>query len=162
MNVLLVCTGNTCRSPMAETLLDDAVDRSSLHGKVKIKSAGTFAATDAGATEEAQQVMEEMGLSLGRHKTRPFTKELAEWADVILAMGKEQIEHMEAIAPDMADKMHTLLGYGMYIDGEPAANSLEVTDPYGGDIEDYRDCAEQIKEAVDSVVSRWEKQGIED
>lgn len=159
MNVLLVCTGNTCRSPMAEALIDDAVDRSStLHGEVKLETAGTFAAEGAGATEEAVRAMDEMGLSIAKHKTRQFTKELAEWADIILAMGKEQIEHMEVIAPEQTDIMHTLLGYADYVDGDPAENIYELSDPFGGDLEDYEACAAQLKEAAEKVVHRWEKE----
>ena len=79
MKVLVVCTGNTCRSAMAQELLDDAVDRSSnLDGKVKCASAGTFACEGAEATREAIEVMEEMGLSLDKHRAQQFTEELAE------------------------------------------------------------------------------------
>ena len=98
IKVLVVCTGNTCRSPIAQELLDDAVDRSSsLGGKVKVSSAGTFTAEDAEATREAQEVAEEYGLSLERHKAQQFTAEMAEKADIILAMDAIVYEQMEAI-----------------------------------------------------------------
>lgn len=159
MNILLVCTGNTCRSPMAETLLDDAVDRSSiLHGQVKIQSAGTFAAEGAEATPEAVRVMDEMGLSLEKHISQQFTDELAKWADLVLAMGKEQMEHMEVIAPEEVEKMHTLIGFGEGVDGSPIGNHYEICDPYGEDIEEYRECAKQLKEMIDLAVLRLERE----
>ena len=158
MNVLFVCTGNTCRSPMAETLMDDAVDRSSsLHGEVKTKSAGTFACEDAEATREAMQAMDELGLNLRKHEAEQFSPELAEWADIIVAMGREQMEHMEVIAPDAQHKMHTLLGYIDGISGEPVDNRYEVCDPFGKGIEEYRECAAQLKNAIDRFVKILEK-----
>lgn len=144
---------------MAETLMDDAIDRSSdLHGNVKIKSAGTFACEDAEATPEAIRTMEELGLSLKKHEAEQFTPEFAEWADIILAMSKEQIEHMEVIAPEEQHKMHTLLGYVEGITGEPLDDGYEVLDPFDEGMEEYRGCAAQLKEAIEKLVPVLEQE----
>lgn len=157
MNLLFVCSGNTCRSPMAETLMDDIVDRSkSLHGDVKVKSAGTFACEGAQATPEAVCVMEEMGLSLKRHEAVQFSKENAGWADLILAVAKEQIEHMEVIAPDDVSKMHTLLGYVHGIEGEPADQEYDILDPFDEGMEEYRICATQLRDGVNMLAKKLE------
>lgn len=159
IKVLVVCTGNTCRSPMAQELLDDAIDRSSiLRGKVKCKSAGTFACEDAEPTLEATEVMEEMGLSLEKHRAVQFTEELAEKFDIILAMGPVVFEQMEALAPDCADKMHTLLGYANGIDGDVSGEEYCVIDPFDEDMDEYRACANQLKEACEKIVRRLEKE----
>ncbi|MEG0258168.1 MAG: hypothetical protein RR632_07685 [Christensenella sp.] len=159
MNVLFVCTGDTCRSPMAETIMDDAVDRSrSLHGEVKIKSAGTFACEDAEPTEEAVRTMEEMGLEIDKHVAEQFTPEQAAWADIILAMGKELIEHMEVIAPEDTHKMHTLLGYAKGVCGEPVDSSYDICDPFDEGMEEYRECAQQMKAAIELLVERLERE----
>ena len=143
---------------MAETLMDDAVDRSSsLRGNVKVNSAGTFACEDAEATPEAIRVMEEMELSLKKHEAEQFSPELAEWADLIFAMGKEQMEQMEAIAPEYTGKMHTLLGYLAGIPGEPAENRYDVIDPFDQGMEEYRQCAAQLLPAVERLVQMLER-----
>lgn len=149
MNVLFVCSSNTCRSPMAEALLDDIIDRSGdLRGNVKVESCGTFACEGQEATEPAKQAMEELGLSLKKHEAEQFDLEKADWADLILAMSKEQIEHMEAIAPKQTEKMHTLLGYVNGVFGDPADDEYNVPDPYKGDEEDYKECANVLKKAT--------------
>lgn len=138
--------------------MDDAVDRSSkLRGGVKVRSAGTFAAEDMGATPEAVRAMEEIGLSLKRHESEQFSTEHAGWADVMLAMSREQIEHMEAIAPEQTEKMHTLLGYVAGVTGEPVNDDFDICDPYDEGMEEYRECVVQLKDAVDTLVTLLEK-----
>ncbi len=148
---------------MAETLMDDAVDRSRiLHGEVKIKSAGTFACEDAEPTDEAVRTMEEIGLEIERHVAEQFTPEIAEWADVILAMGKEQIEHMEVLAPEETHKMHTLLGYAQGVLGDPSDSTCDIIDPFDEGMEEYRACAQQLKHAVGLLVERLERENGDD
>lgn len=159
MNVLFVCTGDTCRSPMAETFMDDAIDRSSvLHGDVKVKSAGTFACEGADPTEEAVRTMEEQGLEIAKHSAEQFTPEIAEWADIILAMGKEQIEHMEVLAPESTEKMHTVLGYAQGVHGEPVDNSYDIMDPFDEGMDEYRECGQQLGDAIRLLVARLEEE----
>ncbi len=159
MNLLFVCTGNTCRSPIAEAMTDDALERSSTTG-VKTKSAGTFACEDSEATPYAQQVMEEIGLSLEKHRSQQITPELVKWADIILAMGKEQIEQLEAIAPDAKDKLHTLLGYVAGVYGDPIDHNYDVIDPFDEELEDYRACVEQLKGAVDKLAEKLKQEEV--
>ena len=117
-NVLLVCTGNTCRSAMAEALFDDAVDRSSrLCGRIKVDSAGTFACEDAEATPYAIEAMDELGLNIERHKAKQIDAELVDWADIILTMESAHYEQIEAMFPQAEGKMHTLIGYARGDDG---------------------------------------------
>ena len=159
IKVLVVCTGNTCRSPIAQELLDDAVDRSSsLGGKVKVSSAGTFTAEDAEATREAQEVAEEYGLSLERHKAQQFTAEMAEKADIILAMDAIVYEQMEAIAPEETKKMHMFLGFANGVDGEQRGEEFSVLDPFDKDMDEYRACAAQLKCAAEKIAERLEKE----
>jgi protein-tyrosine-phosphatase len=127
MNVLFVCTGNTCRSPMAEELAEDAAGRSTHLKDMTFRSAGTFACEGEPATPEAIEVMEELDLSLEKHGARQFDKETARWADLILAMEARHIEEMEAMAPEAEHKMHTLLGFAAGVDGYPGENACMIS-----------------------------------
>jgi protein-tyrosine-phosphatase len=138
---------------MAEELAEDAADRSSFDD-FTFKSAGTFACEGEPATPEAIQAMEEVDLNIDRHRAQQFDKELAEWADVILAMEANHIEAMEAMAPDEESKMHTLLGFAAGVDGYPGESSYDVRDPYQEDIEEYRAARDQIAEAVEKALAR--------
>lgn len=139
--------------------MDDLVDRSSsLRGNVKVKSAGTFACEGAEATPEAMRVMEEMGHSLKRHEAEQFDPEKAKWADLILAVAKEQMEHMEVLAPEDIRKMHTLLGYIDGVTGEPAGSEYDILDPFDEGIEEYRACAKQLDDGLTRLAALLEKQ----
>ena len=159
MKVLVVCTGNTCRSPMAEELIDDAVGRSTkLAGKVKVKSAGTFACEGAEATDEAKQVMEEYGLSLEKHRARQFSVELADKYDLLLAISSVVFEQMEALAPDCVGKMHSFLGFAQNLDGERTEERFDVLDPFDEGVDEYRECAVQLNDAAKKIVARLEQE----
>jgi Protein-tyrosine-phosphatase len=138
---------------MAEELAEDAADRSS-HKDFSFKSAGTFACEGEPATPEAIEAMEEAGLNIEKHRAQQFDKELAEWADVILAMEANHIEAMEAMAPDEESKMHTLLGFAAGVDGYPGETGYDIMDPYQEDIEEYRAARDQISAAVGKALER--------
>lgn len=158
MNVLFVCTGNTCRSPMAEELADDELSRSTHLKDVSFQSAGTFACEGAPASPEAVEVLAEIGLDIEKHRSQQFDRELAQWADLILAMEARHIEEMEAMAPDCEGKMHTLLGYAAGVDGYPGESGYDVMDPYREPVEEYRAARDQIADAVNKALKRIEKE----
>ena len=153
-NILLVCTGNTCRSPMAETMLDSAVDESEiLDGIIKTDSAGTFAFEDGEPAQYAKMVMKEMGLSIDRHKAKQIDQDLVDWADLILAMDSYGLEQMQVMFPEAEDKLTLFKSFaktGKIAVDEEDRDSIE--DPYGEDLETYRECAEEIKRYVDKLV----------
>ena len=144
MNVLVVCTGNTCRSPLAEALLRSALQPM---GTVTVSSAGTGAWDGAPASEGAYLVALENGLDLSGHRARMLTRELVASSDLILTMSR----HHAARVADLggAGRVHLL--------GEFAGRSgplAEVSDPFGGDLDEYRETYTELAELAAGVAAR--------
>ncbi|MDT8860443.1 low molecular weight protein arginine phosphatase [Alkalihalobacillus sp. MEB130] len=142
-NVLFVCTGNTCRSPMAEALLRSQADE-----VLQVKSAGVQAFPNSPASEGTKAVLAEKGI-VAKHEAQPVTEELLEWADVILTMTVSHKEMIRVFYPHVIDKLFTLKEYV-----DPATNDLDIDDPIGGPIEAYRQTAEQIEQCLKTVTKK--------
>ena len=145
MRILLVCTGNTCRSPMAEGLLRRALAEAGIEHEVG--SAGVSPSEGAPVSEGSYLVALEHGLDLSAHRARRLTRELVAAADFIFGMTRGHVERIEALGG--TGKAH-LLGEFAGRRGEAA----EVADPMGGEIEGYRAAFTQLEELTAAVAAR--------
>jgi protein-tyrosine phosphatase len=141
--VLMVCTGNSCRSPMAEHMFRQQLARQlqctlaelPLAG-YEVASAGTFAPPGGAASRGSLDEMARRGVDLGEHRSRPLTVELIQQAERIYAMSPEHRTAVLAMVPGAAGRVELL---------DPAG---PVSDPIGGSPEEYRYCAAHIERAV--------------
>ncbi len=139
--ILFVCTGNTCRSAMAAALMNDIAVKNDLD--ILIDSAGVFAEIGAPATDEAIAAMRKYGIDLSLHRTKPLTTELIDMADIILTMTSAHKQLIYNIAPN---KIFTLLEY--------AGDDGDISDPYGGDNDDYERTAAEIYDALVDIAEK--------
>ncbi len=145
--IVLVCTGNTCRSPMAEVLLkkriaqrlkcklDELDDRG-----IVVMSAGISATPGCRAAAEAVQTVKEQGLDLSQHESQPLSERVVRFADLIITMTRGHRDAILEAWPDAEPRVHLI-----------SKGRGDVSDPIGGPLDLYRHCAEQL----DAYLATW-------
>jgi protein-tyrosine-phosphatase len=146
MHLLFVCTGNTCRSPIAAALARQIVDERGLTD-LDVSSAGTSAVEGQPASDGAVLVGLERQLDLTDHRARQLTPEYVDEADLILVMGPHHLERVEALGG--AGKAYLLIAYS-----SRGADVRPVSDPFGGDLEVYRATVEELDAEIRRAVDR--------
>jgi tRNA threonylcarbamoyl adenosine modification protein (Sua5/YciO/YrdC/YwlC family) len=144
--ILFVCTGNTCRSPMAEALARDLLAKrlkcqpAELEDRgFMVRSAGVGAGMGGRPSSEATEVMADAGLDLTGHATHPLTETLVRHADMIFVMTQMHRQTIVAQWPDAAGRTHLMCRDGS-----------DVLDPIGGSKERYQQCAVQLREELEA------------
>lgn len=137
MRVLFVCSGNTCRSPLAVALFRRLLDEAG-RPDITVESAGTGAYDGAPASDGAFLVALEQGLDLSGHRGRLLDRELVAQSDLILAMSRGHLSRVERLGGE--GKAHLLGAYA----GAPPEDT-ELRDPYGGDVDAYRATLRQLE-----------------
>lgn len=132
MRVLFVCTGNTCRSPMAKGIFDRIVKADGSEDRIKSDSAGLSVAVGSKASENAILACEEVNIDISRHRARKINESDIEGWDLYFAMTETHAYILEK-AGFPSNKIYT-------------ANA--VTDPFGGDLDVYRECRDKLEKEV--------------
>lgn len=139
--VLFVCTGNTCRSPMAEALL-----RHYGEGKFEVQSAGVFAYPGSDASVQAKEALAEKGIAID-HASQQVNEALIDWADIVVTMTENHKEIILGHYPSVEGKVDTLYGVteGM---------SKDISDPFGGSLSIYKETLEEMEKLVQTLLKK--------
>lgn len=149
-NILFICTGNSCRSPIAEGLLKAKLPLE-LKEKVIVHSAGTLGMEGNSATEFAIAVANEKGADISQHRSHGLHETLLKNSDIIFAMAPEHKEFVERKYPETRENVFLLKSFGRNPD-DKYYNSIE--DPIGGSLKVYQECCDIIDSELDRIMPR--------
>ena len=146
--VLFVCTGNTCRSPMAANILTHIAKRNGF--PLEVQSAGIYAIPGDTITPQAQKVLSGAGIDTN-HRAQQVDQRLLQWADIVLTMTTHHKHSILMDFPDVREKVYTLTEY-------IAADSTDIVDPFGAPVEAYQLCAKELEYHLDHLIIKWSKE----
>src|SRR5215211_1929646 len=144
--VLFVCTGNVCRSPMAEGLFKHAVRG---RGNYRVVSAGVGAVDGQPASDHAVRALSELGIDISNHRSRHLTAELVSQADYIFGMTHSHVDAIMLLYPQAAEKTFLLREFDETLD----AYENDISDPIGGSYDIYCNCRDQIEQGIASMLN---------
>lgn len=139
MKIIMVCTGNTCRSPLAQALALKKMAADPFFAKDQIASAGLAAFSGDSASAGSLKVAENHGLSLEKHRSQALTPYHLEAADQVLTMTRDQAEALQVRYPEFAEKIRPLA-------------KEDILDPYGGDDAIYEACYQVLDKAIEDYM----------
>lgn len=141
VKVLFVCTGNTCRSPMAEGLLKQKSEI------CDVLSAGIHAADGSPASTHAVQVMKRRGIDISRHMAATITPQVLKSADIVLTMTQAQRQAICTAFPEYTEKIQTL--------GRFAGVNSDIPDPFMGEEQCYEACAKELEKLIELALPKF-------
>jgi protein-tyrosine-phosphatase len=145
-HIVMVCTGNICRSPMAEAMLRHGLP-TDLHDQIAVSSAGTMALHGHQAAENAIEAMSRYGIDIKRHRARQVTSEIVKSANLVLVMEKAHLSYLRRLTFFKGKQKNRMLSqFGMRDD------SPDIADPYGGPIEDYLACVRDLQPCINGLI----------
>lgn len=156
MNILFVCTGNTCRSSMAEGIFKHLIQDKNID--INVSSAGISAYEGEAANEKAISTLKKKGIDITNHTARQLTNEIIYESDLILTMTRNHKNIIINAVPEHSNKVFTLKEYAYIINNEEnGSKNLDIADPFGLDYNIYEKCAEEIEELLKKIVDNRDK-----
>jgi protein-tyrosine phosphatase len=151
MKVLFVCSGNICRSVMAERILKKLSKQYNIK-HLEVDSCGILKVDNFPMPQEMIMVLKEEKIEQIAHVPKVINEELVNWADIILVMEKIHLEYIQNNFPAATKKTHLLKEYAQIED-----ENKEIRDPIGSDYNEYLNCLHEIKISINKLLDRWYK-----
>ncbi|MFH1759580.1 MAG: low molecular weight protein arginine phosphatase [bacterium] len=139
--IVFVCTGNTCRSPMAQIMMQHMLSDEKRQ-RFDISSAGLFAMPGQPITRYAAEVLQELGMDLKEHCSSMLNEQIIKSADIILVMTESHKRTVISNIPQAANITYTLSEYAL---GKDNTGIKDIDDPFGGNLDTYRVIRDQIR-----------------
>ena len=153
MNLLFVCTGNTCRSAMAEAFANHIIEtQPEQYGGFSAESAGVMCAGPSPASPQAVLVAAEHGCDLSRFTAKQITEAMVEQADYVFTMTRRHKQMLDYALPQHSGKVFLLTAYAA---GD--ASAPDIPDPYGGSVEDYAHCFSVLEAQIMVILEKIKK-----
>lgn len=147
-NILFVCTGNMCRSPMGEYMLRKRLPEGT---RWVVASAGTMGADGMDASANAVEAMREIDIQMAEHRTRPLTREMLSESEVVIAMAQNHLDEILTLDPAAKEKVFLMRSF------DPHADARDVPDPVGWDIDVYRGTRDILDGALPGLITFLEE-----
>ncbi len=149
MNLLFVCSGNICRSPMAAEQMRHRISVDGIRGWV-VDSAGTLGIESSPASHEAIEAMQEVGIDLGAHRSQGIRLEHMQWADIVIGMTHAHMMELASMFPRDATSRFVLRAFEN--SAEPDPDAPDLADPIGRSLGFYKKEVPVIERCVDHLI----------
>ncbi|KGA97043.1 protein tyrosine phosphatase [Alkalihalobacillus alcalophilus ATCC 27647 = CGMCC 1.3604] len=140
-HILFICTGNTCRSPLAEILLKEKAG-----SQFDVQSAGIYAFPGSPASAGTTEVLEKRNLKADEHLSQALTLDLVDWADVVLTMTESHRQQLISQYPEHEIKTYSLTSFVEEVG--------DISDPFGGPVEVYEQTAQQLEYLLHKLIKK--------
>ncbi len=145
-NIVFVCTGNTCRSPMAEALMKKLLKDNNID-TINVISRGLSAFENSPASENSIKAIKKYNIDLTSHRAKSLSPDELKYYDLILTMSSNHKNIIISAFPDVKDKIFTVYEFSFN-------KNADISDPFGGNIEIYEKCLDEIYKCIEEIVKK--------
>ncbi len=150
---MFICTGNICRSAMAEGMMKKKIKENNI--KAQVFSCGIYAQTGEEPTNHAVEVMKQYNVDITAHRATNIRDSKIKEMDVILCATNSHKQNVKYLYPELKEKIYTMKEYaGLAKNGK----DLDIQDPWGYDRNVYQHCAEEIQESLEKIIEKIKKE----